>query len=63
MSDPIRAISLAESADLAARRAVETQEPQPNPHPAGSTEALQWHSAYCRYLLLHGAPEGVEGGA
>jgi hypothetical protein len=53
----IQPIGIAESADLAARRCVETGEAQPNPHERGTDEFKQWKAAYERFLLRHSSPE------
>lgn len=59
MSDlSIRRVSIAEHAEIAARRFVETGEPQHNPHEGVLGDAQAWRSAYERYLLLHSVPEG-----
>lgn len=59
MSEPILSReAIATDADLAAQRAAASRVEQPNPHPTGSDAAALWHAAYCRYLLLHSAPEG-----
>lgn len=57
MDAPIRSITIAEHADIAARRTAETGEIQPNPHEQGTTEHAQWKVAYERQLLRHTAPE------
>ena len=59
MSEPvISREAIAVQADHAARVAARTGRPQENPYPPGSDAATLWHIAYCRYLLLHSAPEG-----
>lgn len=64
MSDlSIRPITIAEHAEMAAARTAESGVIEANPHPLGSVEHSRWKAAYCRFLLLHTAPEGVEGGA
>jgi hypothetical protein len=55
--------SIAQDADLAAQRCVAHGMEQPNPHVEGTEAARIWTAAYERYLLLHSAPEDVEGGA
>lgn len=52
----IRRVTIAEQADLAARRTAETGEIQPNPH-EGTQHATEWKCAYERFLLLHTLPE------
>lgn len=57
----IRRVTIAEQAELAARRFIETGEPQPNPH-AGTADEQAWRSAFERNLLALSAPE-AEGSA
>jgi hypothetical protein len=58
----IRTITIVEQADLAAQRAVETGEPQLNPHIEGTPEYRRWDVCYARLLQLRMAPE-AEGSA
>jgi hypothetical protein len=58
----IRRVSLAEQAEAAARRFVETGEPEPNPH-KGTDDEQPWRSLYERWLLALTADEGTEGSA
>jgi hypothetical protein len=62
MDAPIRSITIAEHADIAARCTAETGEIQPNPHEKGTAENAAWKAAYERNLLKHTAPE-CEGSA
>jgi hypothetical protein len=59
----IRPVSIAESARLAAQLAQETRTEQPNPHPAGTPDALAWTASYCRWNLAFSAGAEVEGSA
>lgn len=62
MSDlPIRRITIAEQADLAAWRFAETGEPEINPH-EGTEDGPVWRAAFLRQLLRHTAPQ-AEGSA
>ena len=65
MNDPILSrVAIAQDADLAAQRCVQTGVQQPNPHVEGTEAAACWRNAYFRYLLLHSAPHAdCEGGA
>lgn len=45
----IRSVSLAESAQRAARLAADTFERQPNPHDMGTDEFNRWQAAYDRW--------------
>jgi hypothetical protein len=46
MSDlSIRRISIAEHAEMAALRSIESFEPVPNPHPEGSDDWKAWRAA------------------
>lgn len=57
MSDTsIRRIEIAEQAEQAARRFVETGEPELNPH-EGTENAQVWRSLFERWLLALTAPE------
>jgi hypothetical protein len=55
--------SIAQDADLAAQRCVAHGVEQPCPHQEGTEAALIWRNAFHRYLLLHSAPDDVEGSA
>lgn len=57
MDAAIRKIELAEHADMAARRTVETGEVEPNPHPEGTTAHRDWKVAYERFLVAHSAAD------
>jgi hypothetical protein len=51
MSDlAVRAISIAESAQRAARLAADTLEHQRNPHEPGTDEHARWSAIYTRYF-------------
>lgn len=58
----IRLLTLAEEAEAAARRFVDTGEPQDNPH-RGTPDEQAWRSAYERWLLQLSAAADTEGGA
>lgn len=53
-------LSIAEDADRAARRAVETNTPATNPHLPGGADHGEWHRRYCCSFLRHSSshPEG-----
>lgn len=57
MDSEIRKIEIAEHADMAARRTVETGEVEMNPHPEGTPAHREWHATYLRRLLAWSAPE------
>lgn len=57
MDCAIRPITIAEQADAAARRTVQTGEVQPNPHPEGTDAHRQWKAAFERLLLAHSLPD------
>lgn len=60
----VRPISIAEQAAAAARKTVEAQEVEPNPHPEHTDAARAWQAAYERYLLLYSSDSlELEGGA
>lgn len=46
----VRAVSIAEHAQKAARLAADTFEHQTNPHEPGTTEHAQWGAAYTRWF-------------
>jgi hypothetical protein len=46
----IRAVSVAEHAQKAARLAADTFGHQDNPHEPGTTEHAQWQAAYARWF-------------
>lgn len=52
----IRRTTIAEQADAAARRFVQTHTPEQNPH-EGTPDAPVWKAAFERFLLLHSLPE------
>ena len=52
----IRRVTIAEQADLAARRAAETGEVEPNPH-QDTADQGEWQRAYERFLVLHSTGE------
>jgi hypothetical protein len=57
MNEPILSRqAIAEDADRAAQRCVQSGAEQPNPHPEGTEAAACWRNAYLRYLLLHSTP-------
>lgn len=58
----IRPVTVAEQAEAAARRFVESGEPEQNPHKGTPAEA-KWRSSYERWLLALTAPQDVEGSA
>lgn len=58
MDHSIRPITVAEQADIAARRAAETGESQHNPHEPGSEEAARWQATYTRALQQYAVPSG-----
>ena len=62
MDTPIRPITVAEQAEAAARRTVETGEREPNPH-QGTANEQRWRSGYERWLLQLSAVEGTEASA
>lgn len=47
----IRRVTIAESADIAAKRATETMTVEPNPHQLGTADYLEWHRHYCIAVL------------
>lgn len=55
--------AIAEDADRAAQRCVQTGIAQLNPHLYGTEAAAAWKCAYERFLVLHSAPADVDGGA
>jgi hypothetical protein len=64
MSDlPIRPVTVAEHARIAAQLAHDTMTEQPNPYAPGTVEAVQWNAAYCRWNLAYSACEGTESSA
>lgn len=59
MDASITQVTIAELADTAARRAVETHEHQPNPFEAGTSDAIEFKRRYEIALLRHSQhPEG-----
>lgn len=63
MSDlSIRRMTIAEEAQAAARRFIQTKDAEPNPY-VGTDDEQVWRSAFERHLLALSAPEGCEGGA
>lgn len=60
MDHHIRPITIAEQADLAARRFIDTGEPEVNPHEAGSPAAVEWKRRYEIALLRLTAPADAE---
>jgi hypothetical protein len=58
MSEPIICRqAIAQQADDAARRAVQTEADQTNPYPVGSDAAAEWARRYHIALLKHSATE------
>lgn len=57
MDSAIRRMTIAEEADAAARRTVETGELERNPYPKDSAEYRAWRASFERSLLVHTAPE------
>jgi hypothetical protein len=61
MSDlNIHLITIAESADAAARVAVETFTQQPNPFDMGTADYMEWHKRYCVALVRHSTAKECE---
>lgn len=54
---------VAADADAAAQRFVATGVEQDCPFVSGTEASREWRAAHQRYLLLHSAAEGSEGGA
>lgn len=63
MDASISQVTIAQQADLAARKAVATFEPQPNPHTPGTPDAMEWARRYHVALLRHSQPEDAEASA
>ena len=62
MDHTIRPITVAEQAEQAARRFVDTCEPQPNPH-TGTALEQRWRSLYDRWILQLSAEQDTEASA
>jgi hypothetical protein len=59
MDTPITTVSIAELADRAARLAIETMEPQPNPFEPGSADHVEFNKRFEVAMRRHSAhPEG-----
>ncbi len=55
----VREVSISESAEEAAKTAAHTFTHEPNPHPIGTPEYLEWHRIYCTALLRYSAEKAV----
>lgn len=63
MDTSITQVSIAELADLAARKAVETGEKQDNPFDPGTADHEEFHRRYCIANLRHSPLPGTEASA